>query len=117
MNLIDTIKNIFVESETEEPEDDGIEYQKDYQNVENMEGIDAIVMVMNPTQFLEAEAVSKHIKQGRAVIMCLENTGLQDRQRLIDFVSGVVMARDGMIAKIHPNVYLCAPKNIGVIEE
>ena len=64
MNLIDTIKNIFVESETEEPEDDGIEYQKDYQNVENMEGIDAIVMVMNPTQFLEAEAVSKHIKQG-----------------------------------------------------
>ena len=51
------------------------------------------------------------------VIMCMEKADIKDRQRLIDFVSGVVMARDGMIAKIHPNVYLCTPKNIGVIEE
>ena len=117
MSFIDTIRNFFVESETDEPEDDGSEYQKDYQNIENAEGIDAFIRVVNPSRFMDVEGISMHIKQGRAVLMCLENASVQDRQRLIDFVSGVVMARDGMIAKIHPNVYLCAPKSIGVIEE
>ncbi len=117
MGLIDTIKGWITEPVDGETEPDGEGYQKDYQRTDNAEGIDAFLMVMNPEHFLEAETICNHIKQGRAVIMCMEKADIKDRQRLIDFVSGVVMARDGMIAKIHPNVYLCTPKNIGVIEE
>ena len=46
-----------------------------------------------------------------------ENMTGEDKRRLIDFLSGVIMAMDGMIAKIYQNVFICAPKDIGVIEE
>ena len=49
--------------------------------------------------------------------MNTEKTIAADKQRLIDFLAGVAMAKDGMIAKIYQNVFIVSPKNIGVIEE
>ena len=50
-------------------------------------------------------------------MLSLEDMVPKDKQRLVDFISGVVMARDGLIAKVYNNVYVCAAKNIGIIDE
>ena len=36
------------------------------------------------------------------------------RQRIIDFLSGVVYGVDGSIKKVGENVILCSPKNLQV---
>ena len=121
MKIFDNLKNWLYdddESEIEEERDDqDLDFQKDYQDGRNRKDIDSFIIVMKPFVFTDAQSVCDHIKQGRAVILNTENTAPEDKPRLIDFVSGVVMARDGMIAKIYQNVYLCSPENIGVIEE
>ena len=120
MGLLDSVKGWLYDDETQEIEtfpDDGSEYQKDYQDSKSVQGIDAFIIVEKPVHFMEAERISKHIKDGRAVIVNTENTVPEEKQRLIDFLSGVAMAKDGMIAKIYQNVFICAPKNIGVVGE
>ena len=59
--------------------------------------------------------VCRHIKKGRAIMVNLDDMIPEEKQRLVDFISGVVMAQDGMIAKIHNNAYVCAARNIGII--
>ncbi len=73
--------------------------------------------MVKPFTFQDVEIVCKHLKHGRAVMLNTENMTGEDKRRLIDFLSGVIMAMDGMIAKIYQNVFICAPKDIGVIEE
>ena len=70
-----------------------------------------------PVHFEEAEELCKYIKQGRAVLLNTEKMVPEDKQRTIDFPSGVVMAKDGTIAKIYQNVYICAARNIGIVEK
>ena len=66
---------------------------------------------------IDSVKICKQIKKGRAVMLSLEDMVPKDKQRLVDFISGVVMARDGLIAKVYNNVYVCAAKNIGIIDE
>ena len=106
------------DQEYEESESDNVrDYERDYQSAKSREGIDAFVILVKPEKFADVEEICRHVKEGRAVILNTENTVPEDKQRLIDFLSGVVMAKDGMIAKIYQNVYICSPKNIGVVEE
>ena len=91
--------------------------KRDYQVKESIGKIDTFVIVARPVHFNEVEKLCKHIKSGRAVLLNLEKMPAEERQRTVDFLSGVVMAKDGMIAKVYQNVFICAPKNIGIIEE
>ena len=120
MGLFETIKNWFIEEESEEKYEDGEEndsYQLDFQDGTAKKDIKAFIIVVKPFTFQDVEAVCKHLKRGRAVLLNTENMTDEDKRRLIDFLSGVIMAMDGMIAKIYQNVFICAPKDIGVIEE
>lgn len=112
MGVIDTIKGWLIEDDPQAKDESGY-YGKDYQIEDDK---DALVIIYHPTGFMDAEEISRNVKQGRAVIINMENVPAKDRQRIIDFLSGVVLARDGMIAKIYTNVYMCSPKNIGIIE-
>ncbi|MCR4633981.1 MAG: cell division protein SepF [Erysipelotrichaceae bacterium] len=120
MGLFETIKNWFIEEETDERYEDGEEndpYQLDFQDSAAKKDIKAFIIVVKPFTFKDVEMVCKHLKRGRAVLLNTENMADEDKRRLIDFLSGVIMAMDGMIAKIYQNVFVCAPKDIGVIEE
>ena len=40
-----------------------------------------------------------------------------DRDYLLDFLSGVALAKEGTIARLYQDVFICSPRNIGIIEE
>ena len=93
------------------------DYQKDYQEGKKPGNIASFIMIEKPKRFEEIQKISDHIKHARAVLLNIQDLPPQDKQRTIDFLSGVALARNGSIAKIYQNVYLCTPENIGVIEE
>ena len=74
----------------------------------------ANIVLLEPRNFDEAEEIGRHIKNKRACCINLHKMPLEYRQRIIDFLSGVVYGVDGSIKKVGENVILCSPKNLGV---
>ena len=72
------------------------------------------IVLFEPRNFDEAEEIGRHIKHKRACCINLHRMPLEYRQRIIDFLSGVVYGVDGSIKKIGDNVILCSPKNLQV---
>lgn len=121
MGFFDNIKNWIVDDEDPETGNQNnsnrgqSEFQKDFQKEINIEDLDALILVAKPKTFKDAQKLCDQIKRGRAVMLNLSALVPEEKQRLIDFVSGVVMAQDGLVAKVYDNVYVCGPKNIGII--
>ena len=74
----------------------------------------ANIVLFEPRNFDEAEEIGRHIKSKRACCVNLHRMPSEYRQRIIDFLSGVVYGVDGSIKKIGENVILCSPKNLQV---
>ena len=72
------------------------------------------IVLFEPRNFDEAEEIGRHIKNKRACCVNLHRMPLEYRQRIIDFLSGVVYGVDGSIKKIGENVILGSPKNLQV---
>jgi len=72
------------------------------------------IVLFEPRNFDEAEEIGRHIKQKRACCINLHRMPTEYRQRVIDFLSGVIFGVDGSIKKIGDNVILCSPKNLQV---
>lgn len=72
------------------------------------------IVLFEPRNFDEAEEIGRHIKSKRACCINLHRMPLEYRQRIIDFLSGVVYGVDGSIKKIGENVILCSPSNLKV---
>ncbi len=72
------------------------------------------IVLFEPRNFDEAEEIGNHIKNKRACCVNLHRMPSEYRQRIIDFLSGVVFGVDGAIKKIGENVILCSPKNLQV---
>ena len=120
MNILETIKKWLYEPDPDPDDPEGKiedDYQRDYQIEESIKGIKAFIVVTKPKGFEEVEQLCSHLKSGKAILLNTEKMSSEDKQRMIDFLSGVVMAKDGTIAKIYQNVYICASKSIGIIEE
>lgn len=119
MSILETIKKWLLDQEDPEvpdqPDNQDEKDQIDFQKEENFENVDAVVLISKPKSFKDAQALCRHIKKGRAIMINLDDMIPEEKQRLVDFISGVVMAQDGMIAKIHNNAYVCAARNIGII--
>ena len=75
------------------------------------------IVLFEPRNFDEAEEIGRHIKNHRACCINLHRMPIEYRQRLIDFLSGVVYGVDGSIKKIGENVILCSPKSLQVAGE
>ena len=75
---------------------------------------DTDIVLLEPRVFEEANEIALHIKSNRACCINLHHLDVQYRQRVIDFLSGVVFGVDGTIKKIGDTVYLCSPKNLQV---
>ena len=72
------------------------------------------IVLFEPRNFDEAEEIGHHIKNKRACCVNLHRMPSEYRQRIIDFLSGVVYGVDGSIKKIGDNVILCSPANLKV---
>ncbi len=72
------------------------------------------IVLFEPRNFDEAEEIGHHIKNKRACCVNLHRMPSEYRQRIIDFLSGVVYGVDGSIRKVGENVILCSPKNLQV---
>lgn len=75
------------------------------------------MVVVNPKGYQEAEKIGDHLKASRPVVMNMEKTDVDEAQRIVDFVQGVMYALDGRIDQVSENIYLCAPSNMSVSRE
>lgn len=62
----------------------------------------------------EVKPIAKELMSGRATVINLHKVDTATSRRIIDFLSGVVVALDGEVKKIGDKVILCYPKEIGV---
>lgn len=72
------------------------------------------IVLFEPRTFQEAQEIGNHIKNKRACCINLHRMPTEYRQRIIDFLSGVIYGVDGSIRKIADNTILCSPKNLQV---
>ncbi|MDO4500726.1 MAG: cell division protein SepF [Erysipelotrichaceae bacterium] len=89
-------------------------YEKPKDEAVSKISANANIVLFEPRNFDEAEEIGKHIKNKRACCINLHKMPLEYRQRIIDFLSGVVYGVDGSIKKIGDNVILCSPRNLQV---
>ena len=119
MGLVDGIKNFIAPEEEEELEVSKeevkslSEYESSHINSDNITENTSIAL-FEPRNFDEAEEIGMHIKKHRACCVNLHRMPSEYRQRIIDFLSGVVYGVDGSIKKIGDNVILCSPANLKV---
>lgn len=121
MGLGDKIKEFIAPME----EEDELELTKDeaaslstYEKAQNESAAKITsttnIVLFEPRNFDEAEEIGRHIKLNRACCVNLHRMPMEYRQRIIDFLSGVVYGVDGSIKKIGENVILCSPKSLQV---
>ena len=70
------------------------------------------VMVVAPSSYDAVEDVANYLKNGRAVITCLDEIDRDLAKRIVDFMSGTAYALDGSIRRIAEGVFLFAPAHI-----
>lgn len=117
MGIGDKIKE-FISQEDEEEEleltKEEAEAVSPYEQSRTSITSDTNIVLFEPRNFDEAEEIGHHIKSKRACCINLHRMPSEYRQRIIDFLSGVVYGVDGSIKRIGENVILCSPKNLQV---
>lgn len=74
--------------------------------------------LVNPTQFkADAQEVGDKFREGHSVLMNLQSAEGRERQRLIDFASGLAYGMGGAIQPAGENVILITPPGVQVSAE
>lgn len=77
----------------------------------------AKVVLSEPRVYDEAQDISEHLKNKRAIIVNLQRIDREQAIRIIDFLSGTVYALGGDIQRIGTDIFLCVPENVEVAGE
>ncbi len=72
------------------------------------------VIVTEPKQFEDAQAIADNLKNKSPVVINLEQTDLETAKRIIDFVSGATFAINGNYQKISSQIFIFSPPNIDI---
>jgi len=81
---------------------------------EALRGKQSKMLVVEPMAYSEAQEISEHLLQKRAVIVNLQKIAPEQGKRIIDFLSGTIYAINGDLQKVSTNTYLCTPDTFGV---
>ncbi len=73
------------------------------------------VVVMQPSNYDEAQEICDHIKSKKPCIINLENMEHSIAQRIMDFVSGACYTLDGNMQRVTNNIFLIAPENVDIL--
>lgn len=139
MSLLDKFKDQFVSRDDEELEEEGLEEESSPANpvnpvaqvpprpnavrgigrtaVPRQEAKPYTMVVVSPKSYQDATKIGDHLKAQRPVVMNMEKTDVDEAQRIVDFVQGIMYALDGRIDKISESIYLCAPISMSVSRE
>ncbi|MCZ2257099.1 cell division protein SepF [Sporosarcina sp. G11-34] len=72
------------------------------------------VILVEPRVYAEAQDISEHLKNKRAVVVNLQRIDRDQGIRIVDFLSGTVYAIGGDIQRIGTDIFLCVPENVEV---
>jgi len=72
------------------------------------------VVLVEPRVYAEAQDISEHLKNKRAVVVNLQRIERDQGIRIVDFLSGTVYALGGDIQRIGTDIFLCVPENVEV---
>ena len=72
------------------------------------------VILVEPRVYAEAQDISEHLKNKRAVVVNLQRIEKDQGIRIVDFLSGTVYALGGDIQRIGTDIFLCAPDTVEV---
>ncbi len=72
------------------------------------------VIVAEPSDFEEAQAIAENLKNNLPVVINLEGTELEISKRLIDFISGAAFALNANYQKISNHIFIFTPNNIDI---
>lgn len=72
------------------------------------------VVLIEPRVYAEAQDISEHLKNKRAVVVNLQRIERDQGVRIVDFLSGTVYALGGDIQRIGTDIFLCVPDNVEV---
>lgn len=72
------------------------------------------IIMDQPTNFNDAIKIAGDLKQGRIVILNLEDVDFDEARKIVDFLSGTSFALGGSVDKISHKIVLFAPKHANV---
>lgn len=119
MSIKNKLKSLFsVEEEYEyanEPVAPAVQEEKK-DNVVRLESFQSSskVILLEPADYDSSQEIADHLKNRRAVVINLQRTSMQDRMRIVDFLSGCVYAIGGTMQKLSTQTFICAPDNIDI---
>lgn len=80
----------------------------------SFEGSDQRVVLFNPRDFNEAGELAGFLRDGRQVLLTLENVPTDFARRLLDFMSGIAFALDADPTPVSAKTYFVARKDMGM---
>ena len=105
----------YQEEEEEELEPRGLFGRKNSKVVSMAQQVRMVIM--QPTNFEQAEEICDLLKEKKSVIINLEYVNKDVARRIVDFISGGVYALDGYIQKVSNSIFLVAPSNYEITNE
>ncbi|HEY4552574.1 MAG TPA: cell division protein SepF [Bacillaceae bacterium] len=102
------------EAEVEQPPAKQVSGKK--QNVVSLQSVQMAskVMLIEPRVYAEAQEISDHLVNRRAVVVNLQRIQHDQAVRIVDFLSGTVYAIGGDIQRVGRDIFLCTPDNVEV---
>ena len=73
------------------------------------------VVLVKPEAFQDASAIADHLNEKRTVVLNLESAGNELARRLVDFLSGVAYANNGLIKRVANNTFIITPYNVDIV--
>lgn len=105
----------YQEEEEEELEPRGLFGRKNSKVVNMAQQVRMVIM--QPTNFEQAEEICDLLKEKKSVIINLEYVNKDVARRIIDVVSGAAHALDGHMQKISSSIFLVAPYNYDITSD
>jgi len=86
------------------------------QNVVSLQSVQksSKVILVEPRVYAEAQDITDHLKNRRAVVVNLQRIDRDEGRQIVDFLSGAVYALGGDIQKIGSSIFLCTPDNVEI---
>ena len=73
------------------------------------------VVVVQPEHFEGITDIGDHLLSQHTVVLNLEKVNKEAKQRIVDFLSGVVFALSGNVKTIAKNAYIITPSKIDIM--
>lgn len=75
------------------------------------------VVIMEPREFEDVKAIADYLCSKFTIILNLEQTKEQLRERILDFISGVAYANQGMIRPVAKHTYVVTPYTVNLVDQ